>query len=133
MHVIRLHGPWTAEILGPQLADNRRVHLPRDWDDLTEDSEHASVTLARRFHRPSGLDAGTRVFLAVPRGWPVASFTVNGGDTLVPELSEDKLRFDVTAIVRAGEAHDLRIQFWSGRGLKGQGYLVAIEIEDDGE
>lgn len=132
MHVIRLHGPWTAEVWGPEVAETRRVHLPRDWPALTETARHSLVTLSRRFHRPTGLEAATRISLAIPRGWPVVVLTLNGDALSSPELREERLLFDLSDKVRLREAHDLRIELECGEGLIAQPYFVAFEITDDG-
>jgi hypothetical protein len=128
MHVIRLHGPWTAEIA--EAGESRRVHLPRDWAELGELARHSAVRLIRRFHRPTGLGDSTRVRLAIPAGWPVSALSING--ETVPEHSTDdeRRRFDLSEIVRSRESHDLAIEFQADPCLAGQPYFVAIEIDE---
>ena len=130
MHVIRLHGPWTAEISGPVPPETRRVHLPREWSELAELVRGSSVTLVRRFHRPTGLGEATRVSLAIPRAWPISAITING-ESLATLQDEDELqRFDISQLVRTQEAHDLRISFGAGGDVLSAPYSVGIEITD---
>ena len=126
MHVIRLHGPWTAD----DATGSRRVHLPRDWSELGERARLGPVKLVRRFHRPTGLGEATRVCLAIPAGWPVEALRVNGVQVLEYATGDERRLFDLSGIIRAREAHDLEIEFRAGDELGGQPYLVAIEIEE---
>jgi hypothetical protein len=131
MHVIRLHGPWTAET-DTDDTESRRVHLPRDWKELGELVRQAPLRLLRRFHRPTGLGETTRVRLAIPVGWPVASVGVNGEQVSESATVDERRRFDLSTIVRSRESHDLVIAFRTGEELAGQPYFVAIEIEERG-
>jgi hypothetical protein len=129
MHVIRLHGPWTAEITTDD-TESRRVHLPRDWSELAKLARQSSVRLIRRFHRPTGLGEATQVLLAIPVGWPVGSLSVNGRQLLEYSTVDERRLFDLSKIVRSHESHDLAIEFRTGGQLEGQPYFVAIEIEE---
>ena len=129
MHVIRLHGPWTLEMGAGEAAESRRVHLPREWSLVTNAAATSAVALVRRFHRPTGLDEGTRVGLAVPAGWPVCQILVNGV-RLADLRAGEKRVFDLSGIIRSRDAHDLRIEFARDAELKTQPYLVAMEIAD---
>lgn len=126
MHVIRLHGPWTAELA----SESRRVHLPRDWNELAEYSRSGPVTLVRRFHRPTGLGDTTRVRLAIPAGWPLAALRLNGEVLPSPSVAEQRRVFDLSSVILQREAHDLEIEFRAGDELVAQPYFVAIEIEE---
>ena len=130
MHVIRLHGPWTAEIDSGGATESRRVHLPRDWADLGKLASESVVRLIRRFHRPTGLGESTRVGLIIPASGPVAMLAVNGEEVAGHGAVDERRRFDLSGIVRAREAHDLAIEFRTGEELAGQPYFVAIEIEE---
>jgi hypothetical protein len=130
MHVIRLHGPWTAEVTGPDGTTNRRVHLPREWPVLAELVRESNVTLLRRFHRPTGLHASTRVSLAVPAGWPIADVTVNQSFLNEKTGSGELRRFDLSEVIQSQEAHDLRIEFRRGVEMRDAVYFVAIEITE---
>ena len=130
MHVIRLHGPWTAEITDRGPAESRRVHLPRDWSALGEMARSAGVVLVRRFHRPTGLDATTRVRLAIPAAWPVGGITINNESLGAGEIEGDLRRFDIARVVQTRESHDLRIELTAGEGLIKAAYFVGIEISD---
>jgi hypothetical protein len=128
MHVIRLHGPWTVEITGPGDLESRRVHLPREWSELAELMRGSSVTLVRRFHRPTGLDARTIVSLAIPRTWPIAAVTINGEQQQAQKDDGELLKFDISNTIRMREAHDLRIEFRIAEDLLSSPYFVGIEI-----
>jgi hypothetical protein len=130
MHVIRLHGPWTAEITGSGPPETRRVHLPREWSDLAELTRASSVSLLRRFHRPTGLDATTMVILAIPRAWPLAAVTINGQPQQPREDDGDFRKFDISTLIRTQEAHDLRIDFRIGDELLAAPYFVGLEITE---
>lgn len=123
IHHIRLHGPWERLLA----AGRKRVHLPREWGALLDDSSGA-VTLARRFHRPTGLEGSTRVFVAVPAGWDVA-VRLNGRDL---ERRDDRgglQRFEMTDLVGASEGHELTVEF---RSRPAADFVVAIEIDSSG-
>lgn len=130
MHVIRLHGPWSLEITANEPGQPERVHLPRDWAKVGEAGRQSQVTLVRRFHRPTGLSQTTRVALTLPAGWPVVAVTVNEKRLPTPSIVEQRRVFDLSAIVRLREAHDLRIEFEPGNRLLEQPYLVALEIHE---
>ena len=105
------------------------MHLPREWSVVTEAAATSTVALVRRFHRPTGLDEGTRVGLAVPAGWPVREIAVNWVP-LVERVAGEMRVFDLSEIIRSREAHDLRVEFARGEELKTQPYLVVMEIEE---
>lgn len=129
MHVIRLHGPWTAEITGPGPPETRRVHLPREWSELSELACKSGVALVRRFHRPTGLDDQTRVDLALPSAWPIASVMMNG-ERQEARSDGELQRFDISKAIRTGDAHDLRIEFRIGEELLAASYFVGLEITE---
>ncbi|HVJ85820.1 MAG TPA: hypothetical protein VM452_09270 [Caulifigura sp.] len=106
------------------------MHLPREWSVVAEAATISAVALVRRFHRPTGLEEGTRVGLAVPAGWPVHEIRVNGVQ-LVDCLVGEKRVFDLSEIIRLREAHDLRVEFVRGAELKTQAYLVSMEIAEE--
>jgi hypothetical protein len=130
MHVIRLHGPWTAELTGPAPTETRRVHLPREWAELAESARKANVAILRRFHRPTGLDESTRVELAIPRSWPVVEIIINEEPQAAQTDDGDLRRFDLSQVIRTREAHDLRIEFRMGDELLTAPCFVGLEITE---
>jgi len=123
-HHIRLHGPWERLLPGGR----ERFHLPREWAALTADGAGA-VTLARRFHRPTGLEESARVFVALPAQWDVA-VRLNGCDLERRDDRGEFQRFEMTDLVRASEGHELEIEF---RSRPAAAFVVAIEIDGSGE
>jgi hypothetical protein len=111
-------------------AESRRVHLPRDWKELGQLARQSEVSLIRRFHRPTGLTESTRVTLAIPEGWPVATLRLNGKPIAPSAIIEERRVFDVSEVILASESHELRIEFRPGDSLQTQPYFVAIEIEE---
>jgi len=112
MHVIRLRQPW------------QRQDLP------------GKVCWRRAFHRPTGLDAGERVWLVVDRPLSGATVRLNGqplgdveqgtvGRLDVTDLLADRnaLEIDVALAApdEAGElAGDVRLEIEEGTGDRGQ-------------
>ncbi|QDT54080.1 hypothetical protein Pan44_21070 [Caulifigura coniformis] len=128
MHLIRIHGPWTAEIDRDGQHESRRVHLPRDWDELGRLARTGSVSLLRRFHRPTGLSTTTRVAISVPKEWPLDEVTLNGQRLAPSAPTNDRQLFDISAAVRDRESHDLEMRFSMGVDLASHAYSVALEI-----
>ncbi len=79
MHIIRLHGPWEYQPFvrfvmragsveeSDDLPPSGRVEIPGDWRETLGDDFYGRVRFMRHFHRPTGLETGQRVFLAVER------------------------------------------------------------------
>ena len=68
MHIIRLHGPWEYTPLNEDretLPPPGRITLPADWSETLGADFRGRVRYTRRFHRPTGLDGGQRVFLSI--------------------------------------------------------------------
>ncbi len=105
----------------------QRVHLPRDWHQLPPCER---LILSRRFHRPTGLGASTRVLLAMPATWSPQSVRLNGGDLTELSSSGDLRRFDLSAPIRQRESHDLEI-VWNSL-LMGNDipWYVGLEIHE---
>jgi hypothetical protein len=86
-HIIRLRGPWERQLL-PQ----------------------GSARYTRRFHQPTGLDAESRVWLAIENFAAGASVTVNDclctplpahGAEAAPDEPRVAARFDITPLLQA--------------------------------
>ena len=78
-HVIRLRGPWNYEPLArfvphtdgrvdatnDNLPPSGVIELPADWASVLGADFQGSVRFTRRFHRPTGLEASSRVTLVI--------------------------------------------------------------------
>jgi hypothetical protein len=78
-HVIRLRGPWDYEPLarfvtqadGSTSMTNKKlppsgvIDLPADWASVFGADFQGRVRFTRRFHRPTGLEASSRVRLVI--------------------------------------------------------------------
>ena len=113
MHIIRLRGPWTVEAVarfvplpdGSCRADHdnlpaaARVTMPADWSGVCGADFLGRVRYRRTFNKPTGLEAGERVFLVVerPRSWGRVELNrkplgdVSRGDSIG--------RFNITAVL----------------------------------
>jgi hypothetical protein len=78
MHPIRLRGPWDAQ----PLADSPGL-----------------VRLTRRFHRPTGLDGGERVWLAIDAPAAPSRVVLNGVLAGQPSRSSP-FRWDITDLLQ---------------------------------
>ena len=62
-HSIRLNGPW--EMITGLPDEPQRVKLPKGWPEVISASKDGPVLLQRWFHRPTGIDDGSRVELVL--------------------------------------------------------------------
>ncbi|PQO47763.1 hypothetical protein [Blastopirellula marina] len=62
-HTIRLNGPW--EMIAGLPDEPERVHLPKGWPQVVAAAQEGPVVLQRWFHRPTGIDDGSRVDLVL--------------------------------------------------------------------
>lgn len=62
-HTIRLNGPW--EMIAGLPDEPERVHLPKAWPQVVAAAQAGPVVLQRWFHRPTGIDDGSRVDLVL--------------------------------------------------------------------
>lgn len=121
-HRIRLIGPWELK----KTEGTERVHLPRDWAAVADDKA-SELKLSRRFHRPTRLDEFTVVSIVMPAAWDVPALTLNGRPIELTSQADEFQKFDVTAVVKSQEAHELELVVRNGRAAP---FLVAIEIND---
>jgi hypothetical protein len=120
MHRIHLKGPWQS--LGPD--GPVRVKLPQDWEAFIT-AATGELRLARRFHRPTGIDDDTRLAIVVPEAWNVRSLTINGREVPQTSTSEGVKKHDATEEIRAHAVHELKIAFVVAAAAP---FLVAMEI-----
>ena len=102
-HVIRLRGPWELQPLASwQSSDNSlpkggRLEMPSDWSKLLGADFRGRVRHLRRFGRPTGLDAGERVWLVCDGATDAATIFLNGAQLgAVISGSNQPARFEVT-------------------------------------
>jgi hypothetical protein len=120
-HRIRLIGPWELKN-----ADGcERVHLPRDWAVVAGDKT-SELKLSRRFHRPTRLDESTVVSIVMPAAWDIPALSLNGQRIERALHAGEFQKFEVTAVLKSQEAHELELIVRNGRAAP---FLVAIEIE----
>ena len=122
-HTIRLRGPWNVQL------DEQRQSLawPDEISPWLKSAAGQSITLERRFHRPTGLAGSTRLWLVCDLGRRDAAVALN--DQPLGTLA-DATRFDITA--RVAESNLLRITLVGGDVLPlGE---VRLEIDEpDGD
>jgi beta-galactosidase/beta-glucuronidase len=107
-HVIRLRGPWECEAVG---GDGR-----------------GAFRYARRFHQPTGLTAGSKVWLVVEGVEGDAEVRVNGQGVGKIKAEEDAKRFEIMGKLRPHNLLEITVQADEGRaeGLE----FVRLEIEE---
>jgi hypothetical protein len=113
MHTIRLRGPWQLEPLEryvgrgdgrydgsiERLPVEARATMPADWSDALGREFLGRVRYHRVFQKPTGLDAGERVWLVVepPRSRGVVQ--LNGKPLGEVLWGGPPGRFDITALL----------------------------------
>jgi hypothetical protein len=128
-HVIRLRGPWEFEIESRSRENAPRrgtLHLPGDLARSLGDDFTAVVRLSRRFHRPTGLESGERVWLTTDKLDHQAAFTLNGQ----PLALNGALRAEVTSYLQASNVLTIEIAKPSVTVADILGF-IALEIGSD--
>lgn len=108
-HVIRLRGPWNIRPLSRQgaagahdatcFAAGFRQQMPADWSAALGCDFCGEARYQRFFHRPTGIDAGERVWLVCHGAIDQAVVVLNGkrvGEFAGPSAAA---RFDVTGLL----------------------------------
>lgn len=144
MHTIRLRKPWTKSWVRPsshtadphaadpplQVCIDRRAEVP---DPQTTPPESPPgppwrIAYARQFNRPSGIDAGTHVWLRV-EDWDgeLEEIRINGDPI---SITEKPLRVEITRSVKPHNRVDVVLvsRTPSPPRLAGE---VRLEIEED--
>jgi hypothetical protein len=123
LHIIRLRGPWQYEL---RFAEDRSigvVQMPCNLAVIA--APGAELSLSRRFHRPTGLDAAAKVWLAIDPANLVHSMALN--TDLVPFVQGDVVREDITARLAAENIVTLGID--SKATISAAALNVWLEIE----
>lgn len=138
MHVIRLHGPWEYEPLSRSvwsdvgelsaaaepLPSSGRTTLPANGSELPA-LFRGQVRYTRRFHRPTGLNDGQRVFLAIEAKNAAGAVLLNGASLGAIAPSGGLSRFDVGD--RMTRVNELAIEMETPPGVIA---AVRLEIEE---
>lgn len=113
-HTIRLRGPWEYEPLPRGLSRDDRepprgtVAMPGDWGGILGADFRGQVRFTRRFARPTGLDAETRVWLVIEEVDWQAAVALNGqslgevrfsGAPAEADVVPCPARFDITTLL----------------------------------
>jgi hypothetical protein len=110
LHTIRLRGPWELQpvwryALKPDgtyrpekenLPPAARIKMPADWSAVYGADFFARVRYRRVFHRPTGLEGGTRVFLVVEPAQSEACVTLKQALVGFVYPGEKAGRFEIT-------------------------------------
>ncbi len=105
------------------------IRLREPWERRRDDS--GVLRLQRKFGLPTGLDASTRVNLAIGGLNGLTEVRVNGAVLGLPATLDDVLRWDITSLLEARNEICLVVQE-SGKLLHTNETepLVRLEIED---
>src|SRR5437867_2710614 len=107
-HSIRLRGPWERDALGPDGGGPFRY--------------------SRRFHKPTGLEASSRVWLVVEDAEGEAVVVLNGQEVARFHANAYPARLDITTAISENNRLEITIQPEEGRS--GELGLVRLEIEE---
>jgi beta-galactosidase/beta-glucuronidase len=140
MHSIRLHGPWECEPLassnstshgpddsGISLPDVCRVTIPSDWSEALGLSFRGRVRFKRRFHSPTGLAEGQRVYLCVERVETSGMVSLNGRSLGAVDAARGPFRFEVTGRLARNNVLEVEVESLDRPGFLGS---VRLEIEE---
>lgn len=143
-HLIRLLGPWEVAAVaryaqqangswtlsGENLPAPGRVKLPGSWNESLGADFRGVARFTRRFHRPTGLRTGDRVWLTVDLSAQGSKVTLNG-EELTPANqagSTTPLRFEISE--RLLDSNLLSIEISNAAGLPAPIIrFVALEID----
>jgi hypothetical protein len=121
-HVIRLRGPWDYEplarfatqpdgstsVTNEKLPHSGVIELPADWGSVLGANFQGRVRFTRRFHRPTGLEATSRVWLVIGDVDWQAEVSLNDyvlGTAVCSQSSDTQqaikcpARFDITTVL----------------------------------
>jgi hypothetical protein len=102
MHAIRLRGPWEFSIGGRGVRG--RIDFPCTWRELLSavmiagsgPGNSTSITLSRRFHRPTGLAPGDRILLSLAHSGRDLTARLNGVELALVARADETLAADIT-------------------------------------
>ena|SRR5687768_9205729 len=100
MHSIRLRGPWEFSIRGSGASG--RIDFPCTWQQLVDaagGSIGEGIKLARRFNKPTGLEAGDRVLVWLRS--PAAKLTaaLNGTPLALQDQPDGSWQAEITTLL----------------------------------
>ena len=100
LHTIRLHGPWTAQVLDSQngcdvASSESRQTIPSDWGNWLGSSFRGRVEYRRRFGLPTHLDPNQAVWLVFESVDFEASITLNEIELGTLRLGDSPFRAEI--------------------------------------
>jgi hypothetical protein len=117
--------PGSADVSLPAAC---RVTVPVDWSEALGSDYRGRVRFTRRFHSPTGLAQGQRVYLCVERAVTSGTISLNG--RLLGAVGEaGPFCFDVTENLAAGNMLSIEIESLDRAGFLGS---VRLEIQEQG-
>jgi hypothetical protein len=120
-HLIRLRGPWQFQTLADSTPHaTGRIELPGDLNQLVADYE-GTVRFSRRFHKPTGIDSGTRVDLVILGLPDKTQLDINGH---VEAARPDEHRMDITG--RLQPTNEIMLEF---PVVSGQAVQCEVRLE----
>jgi hypothetical protein len=145
---ILLRGPWECEPLAraerdaagvlvwteSRLPPPGTVRLPASWQDLFGDFR-GRVRFRRRFHPPSKIEPGDRLFIVFAMIGGTGSVALNGGDLGKIRMAADRASFEVTGLLQVNNELIVDLEFTDptdDSAVGGFGAAVALEIHSAG-
>ena len=138
-HDIRLMGPWEYSLNCD--SDTFKCRLPIDVDSrllsgsVVSDGSASEIHFRRPFHRPTGLDTSSKVFVRLTTSRLVSELRLNQAvvqpvqpPTQEPEKPFIVSLFDVTTLLQAFNTLELRISLTDNESSQQRIELVQIRI-----
>jgi hypothetical protein len=112
-HTIRLRGPWQLqavarfvarsdghfEVVHDDLPTSTRATMPADWSESFGPRFLGRVRYVRTFQKPTGLDAGERVWLVVEPPRSLGTVRLANQMLGTVRIDEPAGRFDITSLL----------------------------------
>jgi len=131
MHRISLRGPWEISLspVPPNLPTPQR--LPATWTELFGD-QAGTATFRRTFHRPTNLDPGEVVWLALTGCRGAGTVVLNGDKLGDMTVEKSSWRADITHKLMAKNKLHIELTYSPASDPQPGGLydLVEIQIEN---
>jgi hypothetical protein len=128
VHRIRLVGPWEwTDWPVADSADWKKIRLPDDWSSFQEST--ASAIFRRRFHCPTGIEPGDRVYVVIDTEVLRGTIRLNGaGLEKSARPSRIDLSFEITDRLIDHNTLEIALTELSAIPQCGLGRPVVLEI-----